>query len=297
MHEDFLTSLVQDGKSKNTLDSFRNVSCKYFLFLESLGVTSLESATKETVQGFLSCIRETWAEGSLRTALSALRSLFRHTGQADLLETADHIRPIRTHRIIPVLTEQEECLLWNALEKSGDISKRDKAIVLLCLITGLRACDVTRLRTSDINWHTDTISVVQQKTGNPLSIPLLPALGNAIAEYMISERPANREEILFLSKNGPHGPLAGHTPCRAIILRTLRIAGISLDGRICGTRLLRHNAASKMLRSEIPIETISAVLGHSAPDSTEIYLATDESRMRECCLSIPNQPNMEDEKR
>jgi site-specific recombinase XerD len=50
--------------------------------------------------------------------------------------------------------------------------------------------------------------------------------------------------------------------------------------------LLRHNAASTMVKNAVPIETIAAVLGHANPDTTDIYITTDEYRLRECVLPM-----------
>ena len=38
-----------------------------------------------------------------------------------------------------------------------------------------------------------------------------------------------------------------------------------------GMHMLRHNTASTMVKNEVPIETIAAILGHAAPDTTDIY--------------------------
>ena len=48
--------------------------------------------------------------------------------------------------------------------------------------------------------------------------------------------------------------------------------------------MLRHNAASVMVRNEVPVSTIAAVLGHSSTDTTDIYITTDEAKLRECVL-------------
>ena len=50
--------------------------------------------------------------------------------------------------------------------------------------------------------------------------------------------------------------------------------------------MLRHNAASAMVKNEVPIETIAAILGHTTPDTTDIYITTDISRLKECVLSM-----------
>ena len=56
-----------------------------------------------------------------------------------------------------------------------------------------------------------------------------------------------------------------------------------------GTRLLRHNAASRLLRAAVPLPTISAVLGHASPESTNLYLSVDEDRLLECVLPVPDR--------
>ena len=50
--------------------------------------------------------------------------------------------------------------------------------------------------------------------------------------------------------------------------------------------MLRHNAASTMVKNEVPIETIAAILGHATPDTTDIYITTDVKRLKECVLSM-----------
>lgn len=50
--------------------------------------------------------------------------------------------------------------------------------------------------------------------------------------------------------------------------------------------MLRHNAASTMVKNEVPIETIAAILGHSSPDTTDIYITTDEKSLKDCVLPM-----------
>ena len=50
--------------------------------------------------------------------------------------------------------------------------------------------------------------------------------------------------------------------------------------------MLRHNAASVMVRNEVPVSPVAAVLGHANTDTTDIYITTDEVRLRECVLPM-----------
>ena len=72
---------------------------------------------------------------------------------------------------------------------SGAVSARDAAITLLALTTGLRACDIIGLRLSDIDWRSRTAEIVQQKTHNPLTVPLTELVVVKLADYVLDDRP------------------------------------------------------------------------------------------------------------
>lgn len=151
----------------------------------------------------------------------------------------------------------------------------------------MRTIDVINLKLSDINWTNETISFRQSKTGNLVCLPLIPSEGNAIVENITKERPDIRSEYLFLLETfPPHLSLQNHSSCYFIVKRCFEKAGIGKIGCIFGMHMLRHNVASTMRRNEVPIETIVAILGHSTPDTTNIYITTDEERLKSCILSL-----------
>ena len=89
---------------------------------------------------------------------------------------------------IQYLTQDEVRLLREAAEK-GEVSARNRAILFLLLFTGLRGCDIAGLTFHSIDWETERILVTQQKTSVPLELPLSAVVGNAIYDYLESERP------------------------------------------------------------------------------------------------------------
>ena len=171
--------------------------------------------------------------------------------------------------------------------EDGDLTYRDKAICLLCLETGLRAIDICALKIRDVDWAIDCIHIIQAKTNELLDIPLMPSFGNAITDYLLKERPDSNSPYIFLQKNAPFEPIITHAACWKILHNVFREAEILKEGRICGTRLTRHNAASRMLRKGIPLSTISAMLGHLDPNSVNIYLTTDVVNLAKCTLPLP----------
>lgn len=162
----------------------------------------------------------------------------------------------------------------------GNVSLRNAAIVIVGLSCGIRACDLIKLQLSDIDWNNETIQFKQSKTGNGVCIPLTKRVGNALFRYIIEERPKIDSKYLFLSSFAPYAPFADHAVCLSIVNKVFKIAGIDNDNRISGMHMLRHNAASTMVKNEVPIETIAAILGHAAPDTTDIYITTDIKDLR-----------------
>ncbi len=218
-----------------------------------------------------------------REALCELRKICRYLNRNDLLTALAGIHAPRHNRIIPVLDHKEQEQI-KAVTIDETIPLRDAAMILLGMSTGIRACDIIRLRFSDIDWQSETISWRQSKTGHLVCVPLIPSVGNAIIRYLTEERPPAPNDFVFVRSLAPFKPLSCHSSCYVMVKRTLEKARICKNGRIFGMHLLRHNAASAMVENEVPIETIAAILGHSNPDTTGIYITTDEKRLKECVL-------------
>ena len=115
---------------------------------------------------------------------------------------------------------------------------------------------------------------MQQKTHNPLTVPLTDLLVGTLADYVLDQRPGSPDDHVFLRSVAPHIRLADHAGIHRVITETFRAAGVA-DVK-AGSRLLRHNAASRLLRAAVPLPTISAVLGHASPESTNLYMNSRE---------------------
>lgn len=89
---------------------------------------------------------------------------------------------------IQVLTD-EELENIKQLLNAGILSLRDNAILHLLLYTGLRGIDIVQLKLQSIDWSRDCMKLVQSKTKTELELPLLPVVGNALYDYIITERP------------------------------------------------------------------------------------------------------------
>ena len=138
------------------------------------------------------CLSRSYQKTSMRTVLSALRmflSFLWMTGEtATNLTLAIPSSGARKVEVVPTLTAAEEVQLLQSMERSTALGKRNYAMVLLGIRTGLRTADIINLKLTDIDWRSNTINIIQQKNRRPLSLPLLPDFGNALVDYL--ERPA-----------------------------------------------------------------------------------------------------------
>jgi site-specific recombinase XerD len=289
LHADYLKHLRAEQKSTNTIDSYRNIARLFLSFLEQTGRTDLRKVNADSIRDFIIDIGRTWDSGSIRTAASGLRSFLEFAEIGSDLQRAVPVKLPRKISIIPILEPEEELAVWSLL-KIDVVTARDCAILVLLLLTGLRAVDIVSLKLSEVDWTNETIRINQKKTSAPLVLPLVPAIGNALARYILQERPKSESPFVFLTSLAPFTPLQGHASCYAIVRAVFRQAGIRLGTELKGTRLLRHHVASKMLKSGVAIQTISSTLGHVNPDSADIYLTTDDKTLRECALPLAGIP-------
>ena len=272
------------GLAPATRAAYGRVARGYLVFLEQRGIADLAEADGASVLAFLESLLYRWAASSLFWVVSNFRPFLKFTGRCDLVAAVNLAGVRRSHPVIPVLSNEDQEKVVRACA-SGAVSARDAAITLLALTTGLRACDIVALRLADVDWRGQTIGIVQQKTGNPLTLPLPPLVAGKLAGYVLDERPGSADDHAFVRSVAPHVRLAGHASVHQVITATFRKAGVTEVK--AGTRFLRHSAASRLLRAAVPLPTISAVLGHASQESTSEYLSLDRERLLECVLPVP----------
>lgn len=151
--------------------------------------------------------------------------------------------------------------------------RRDRAILLLLARLGLRAGDVVGLRLDDLDWAQGTVRVCGKGRRTAL-LPLPQEVGDALLAYLQDDRPRVALDSVFLCANAPHRPFATSASIADVVRLALARAGVT-DAPSRGAHLLRHSAATAMLRTGSTLETIGAVLRHASPDTTAHYAKID----------------------
>lgn len=258
---------------------------RYLLeYMTALGYQELSDIHYgDTTRAIEDMLDKHYDPSSLVTAISGMRRFYEMFSELQPFRLEIPSRMPRKRSIIDVYSDEEQEKISTRL-LSPDISRRDAAICILSFETGLRSVDICNLRLGDVDWKHDVIQIVQSKTQKPLNIPLRTTYGNAMAEYLLTERPSSELDYFFLSVKAPHVKLK---TTWHIIKAVVMGAGVVTEGRLTGTRMFRHNAASSMLRKGVPLPAISEELGHRSQDSTMIYLSTDQETMSSLTLPFP----------
>lgn len=153
----------------------------------------------------------------------------------------------------------DELTRFLAVEPATETERQvQKAFGLSCM-TGLRLGDVQRLRWDDIKpmgegW---AVSIVQQKTGNQVTVPL-----NGLALSLLPPRPENDDENVFR--------LPGKSGKVTKYVRSIRDkAGIT--GKELTYHCSRHTAATLAISAGAELYSVSKILGHRNLVSTQVY--------------------------
>lgn len=193
---------------------------------------------------------------------------------------------LRTTEHLPSYWSDEEInLIFSQIDKSTPSGKRDHAVMILALKLGLRVSDIRNLRFNNINWNTNTITLVQQKTSEPLVLPLIKDVGESLIDYIMNARPEHGSDFIFITLKAPYHPLGDSTHFHNVITKYIRKAGIAISKeRLHGMHTLRHTLATKLLEQETPLPVISEILGHKDIKTTCEYLRTDLKMLANCTL-------------
>lgn len=189
-------------------------------------------------------------------------------------------------RIPSFYSEGEVLKIEESVNKSDAVGKRDYAMILLASRLGLRISDIAGLSFKNLDWDMNQIKLIQYKTGNPITLPLLPIVGNAIIDYLRYGRRKSSSEKVFLSCRPPYLPITSGAVNQAVS-KAFKISGVEIDKRHHGGHALRFSLAQRMLELNTPIPIISETMGHKNRDVTRKYVRIDLHLLQKCSLEVP----------
>lgn len=227
--------------------------------------------------------RRHYSRVTIRTFANRLRTFFRFAEERGWCAPgiAGGIVPERFYpdrKVRSTLSRADIRRLLATTEGEKPVDKRDRAILMLFIVYGLRAGEVRRLQLEDLDWHNETLRVRRSKTGRTDLFPLSRAVAQAIVGYLLEVRPRVAERTVFLRLVDPIQPL-GRTAFANMVRCRLNGLGITAGRR--GSHALRHAAAQHLLDQGVSMKVIGDYLGHRNPRSTKIYAKFDLNALGE----------------
>jgi integrase/recombinase XerD len=155
---------------------------------------------------------------------------------------------------------------------------RDRAILMLFAIYGLRESEVAKLRLDDIDWEHDQLRIPRAKRREPQVYPLLPSVGRALTDYLLSVRRSTSHREIFLTLVSPYCPLSSGGLYYVV---AARLKSLNVRCAHHGPHSLRHACAARLVAQGLTLKEIGDHLGHRSTSATRVYAKVDLHGLRE----------------
>jgi site-specific recombinase XerD len=256
---------------------------------------TVEAATTRTVRQCLASMHteRPYKTASVNRRIDTFRSFFRFAVEQGYLaaDPMDKIRSPKAEQKLPVyLHENEVRLLLSMPErKRWQTWRRDKAILYILALTGLRRSELIGLTWEDVRFDQKSMRVMG-KGGLERTVPMNEMLANVLWEYLQSQLPVSPTRALFLTRTGR--PLH-RSSLHDLFKRYVRAAG--LDETRVSLHTLRHTFATMLLARGTDLRTIQELLGHVEISSTQIYTHTNPARKKGAVDALLTQARTSEE--
>jgi len=208
---------------------------------------------------------------SVNRKLSAVKSFFKYLKKQGVItrNPAERVSGPKVEKKLPVFVSDKdmEQILDDENEYPDDFEgHRDRFIMELFYVTGIRRAELIGLKDSDIDFYNHTLRVTGKRNKQRL-IPLSDITIEKMKEYIQirDDHVKNKSGFLFVKNDGePMSPVMVYK-----IIHT-HLSGIATLTKK-SPHVLRHSFATEMLNNGAEINAVKELLGHSSLASTEIY--------------------------
>jgi integrase/recombinase XerD len=293
-----LEYLVQERNlSINTQRSYRDMLALLLPYVgdhlkKSVDRLTVDDLSADLVRQFLADLeaKRHCIAATRNQRLGGLHALARFIGQnsPEHIEWCTQIRLIAfkktAHPGITYLAKPEMDAILASPDRRTAQGQRDYALLLFLYNSGARASEAAALRIADMDWYAKCVHIIG-KGNKRRNCPLWPNTLDQLQLVAAQREPGQR---LFLNRNGqPITRFGIHTMVERYAFRA-RTESPSLGTKRVSPHVIRHTAATHLLRSGADINTVRAWLGHVSLTTTNIYAETDlETKARALAICAP----------
>lgn len=284
--DDFLLHLSAElGRSRNTIDAYRRDLAAYEAWLADRDLDVLTIGGDDLIEFVGERQRDEIAIASLARQLAAIRTLHRYLAAEEYRDDDPTLQVdgVRVPAGIPKpLAEDEIDALFDAVQGTGPLPRRDRALLELLYATGARVSEAVGLSLSDIDDEHRQIRVLG-KGNKERIVPYGGAAERALDDWL---HPDGRDALvpdewkrrgdadaLFLNQRG--GRLSRQSAW-SIIKNYGAAAGLGDD---LSPHVLRHSCATHLLDHGADLRIVQELLGHASISTTQVYTKVSNERL------------------
>lgn len=281
--KEYAEYLKNSEKTKSDVRSRMHIVARFLQFVDQQGVNSLSELQVEHI--YLAFQGATDKSGFRKAVCSFLQYAYRYKLIPSNFSII--VPSVKRHDPVPSVYSLEEIeKLLSSIDRTTPLGKRNYAITLIAARLGLRSCDIADLSLNEINFNDNSIEIIQNKTGEPQTLPLLPEIKVALSEYIDNGRPKTESDKIFLKAILPLGkPMNPHS-IYTIVSKQFDTANISPKGRKRGPHALRASLATSLLNEGNEYPVIQKILGHKSKTAAKSYVKIDISHLRPLSLDV-----------
>lgn len=281
---------VERNYSLYTVDNYIYDIQEFEKFLRDEEYGTLKDVQPNYVRYYITYLMDkNYSPRSVARKLSSLRSFYKFLYREGAIESnafLDATSPKLNKTLPKFLYAEEVEELFNSIDTSSDLGKRDYALLELMYGTGTRVSEVCNIRLTDIDYSGRTLKVFG-KGNKERYIPLYEGIISAVKDYVAFARGAllskSDQEInnyLFLNYKG--GPL---TPrgVRVILDNMCEKASLNLH---LSPHMLRHSFATHLLDNGADLRSVQELLGHANLSTTQIYTHVSKEKLKEAYMEF-----------
>lgn len=278
----FIDDCKQNGNKERTILVKKKICTLFLNFIEQSGCFSLEDLNVELISKAILIFSNKDNYAIIRQFLKYLVSK-----GITISDFSGIIPKYKRRKILPTTyTPNEIKQIESSINCETNTGKRDLAIIMLATRMGLRSGDIAKLRCSEINFDTRKISIIQEKTGQPITLEIPREVLNAILQHLGSLNFIPKDEFVFHSMKAPYERITTSI-IRHVVLNGFINAGIDISNKKHGPHSFRSSLASSMINDGASYEVVRKILGHTDPDIIKHYARTDIEKLRMCSIDPP----------
>lgn len=271
---------LEDGLSKNTLDSYRLDLAQFADWLEKSDAKNLTQAEQANIQQYLAVKFPQSKPRSISRLVASLRRFYRYALREHKLEIDPtlQIESPKLPRSLPKsLSEEEVEALLGAPDLSQALGLRDRAMLEILYASGLRVSELVDLKVTEVSLNEGVIRV----TGKGSKTRLVP-MGEEAVEWIARYLKESRPDILQKRLSDSLFVTARATAMTRqafwyLIKRYALLAGIH---KPMSPHVLRHAFATHLLNHGADLRVVQMLLGHADISTTQIYTHVARERLK-----------------